>query len=303
MSERPAPHPLAVAALQARSVAARGPLARASGAASVADVVAGAAADPWVAGELARVIALQDLRADDQADALAILARLRRAGTIAPAHQGLHAQLAFAAGDRSLATTLLAEYPGLAEPIRTALRLDLSNPYAGATDAEGWATGFARLFPGPGVRVADGRGDPIDRLVTAGAQRIGHPRRITTIVTTWRPGTELLTSVRSLVAQTWTNHEILVIDDGSPAEFDPILRAAAALDPRVRLIRMVANGGTYVARNAGLDAATGDFVTFQDSDDWSHPLRLERQVAPLLADEAVVLHHLGRHAGHAASCW
>jgi glycosyltransferase involved in cell wall biosynthesis len=50
---------------------------------------------------------------------------------------------------------------------------------------------------------------------------------------------------------------------------------------------MVANGGTYVARNAGLDAATGDFVTFQDSDDWSHPLRLERQVAPLLADEAI----------------
>ena len=127
----------------------------------------------------------------------------------------------------------------------------------------------------------------IDRLTTGGAQRIGHPSRITTVVTTWRPDAALLTAVRSLVAQTWTNHEILIVDDGSPGEFDAVLRAATALDPRIRLIRMVANAGTYVARNAGLDAATGEFVTFQDSDDWSHPLRLERQVAPLLADEAV----------------
>src|SRR4051812_39091612 len=61
-------HPLAVAALQARSIAARGPLARAAGVPSAAEIIAGEAegeaADPWIAGELARVIALQDLRAD-----------------------------------------------------------------------------------------------------------------------------------------------------------------------------------------------------------------------------------------------
>ena len=266
------PHPLAVAALQARSVAARAPLARA------------AATEPWAVGELARVIALQDLRPDDQAEALAILARLRRAGTIAPDHQGLHCQIAYAAGDRALAAALLAEYTGIAEPIRTAVTLDLANPHAGGT-GRNWD--FAGQLPHPSCRVADGGGPALDRLVTGAAQRIGHPRRITTIVTTWRPDRALLTAVRSLIAQTWTNHEILLVDDGSPAEHDPILRAATGLDPRVRLIRMVANGGTYVARNAGLDAATGDFVTFQDSDDWSHPLRLERQVAPLLADDAV----------------
>jgi O-antigen biosynthesis protein len=282
----PEPHPLAVAALQARSVAARAPLARATGAPSVDAVVAGEPADPWVAGELARVIALQDLRPDDQAQALVILARLRRAGTIAPEHRGLHCQLAYAAGDRTLAATLLHEYDDVAEPIRTAVALDLTNPYAGGT-GDGWATGFGALLPHPGARVTDGPGEPIDRLVTGAAQRTGHPVRITTIVTTWRPDQSLLTAVRSLVAQTWTNHEILLVDDGSPVEFDPVLRAAAGLDPRVKLIRMVTNGGTYVARNAGLDAATGDFVTFQDSDDWSHPLRLEKQVAPLLADEAI----------------
>jgi hypothetical protein len=280
----PDPHPLAVAALQARSIAARGPLARAAGVASAAELIAGAPADPWVAGELARVIALQELRPADTADALAVLERLRRDGTIAGVHQGLHCQLAYAAGDHTRTRALLADYPDVAEPIRTALTLDLANPYAGG-DGAGWDLSI--LLPAPGVHLADGLGDPLDRLVTGPVQRTGHARRITTIVTTYRPDQTLLTAVRSLIAQTWTNHEILVIDDGSPGGHDPVLRMAAALDPRVRVIRMVANGGTYVARNAGLDAATGDFVTFQDSDDWSHPLRLERQVAPLLADEAV----------------
>ncbi|MEU4241646.1 glycosyltransferase family 2 protein [Actinoplanes sp. NPDC026619] len=280
------PDPLAVAALQARSVAARGPLARAAGAASAEAVIAGEATEPWLAGELARVLALQDLRPDDQAGALAILARLRRAGVIAPEHQGLHVQLAYVAGDRSLAISLLDEYPDVADPIRAAVGLDLANPFAGGSGAD-WAAGFAELTPHPGIRVGDGPGDAFDRLTSGAAQRLGHPARITTIVTTWRPDQALLTAVRSLVAQTWTNHEILVVDDGSPPEFDAVLRAAAALDPRVRVIRIVTNGGTYVARNAGLDAATGDFATFQDSDDWSHPLRLEKQVAPLLADDAV----------------
>nr|WP_296068206.1 glycosyltransferase family 2 protein [uncultured Actinoplanes sp.] len=278
------PHPLAVAALQARSIAARGPLARAAGAASAAELIAGAPADPWIAGELARVIALQELTRDDLAHAMTVLGRLRRAATIAPEHQGLHCQLAYGTGDRALTKALLAEYAGVAEPIRTALTLDLANPFAGG-DGSGWDIGM--LLPGPSVRVLDGSGPPLDRLATGPVQRVGHPRRITTIVTTFRPDQALLTAVRSLVAQTWTNHEILVVDDGSPASFDAVLRSAAAIDPRVRIIRMVANGGTYVARNAGLDVATGDFVTFQDSDDWSHPARLERQVAPLLADDAI----------------
>ncbi len=265
------PHPLAVAALQARSIAARGPLARA---AEEAD-------DPWLTGELARVIALQELRADDRADALALLDRLRRQRQTAGVHQGLHCQIAYAEGDRALTEALLAEYPEVPEPIRAALAADLANPYAGGPSGS-WP--FAALLPAPKVQVADGLGTPFDRLTTGPVQRLGHPSRITTIVTTRQPDRSLLTSVRSLVRQTWTNHEILIVDDASSGEFAPLLRAAADLDPRVRVIRMVTGGGAFVARNAGLDAATGDFVTFQDTPDWSHPLRLERQVAPLLAD-------------------
>jgi O-antigen biosynthesis protein len=251
------PHPLAVAALQARSIAARQPLA---------DI----ATDPWTIGELARVVAVQNLRPGDLTEALDLLGGLRE---IADVHQGLHCQVAYASGDHALTRALLDAYDQVPDPVRAALAVDLGDaPLSG-------------LLPSPKVHVPDGPGEPFDRVTTGPVQRRGHDRRITTVVTTAQPGSQLLTAVRSLTRQSWTNHEILVVDDGSSTEFEPALRAAADLDPRVRVIRMVAPGGPFVARNAGLDAATGDFVTFQDADGWSHPLRLERQVTPLLADE------------------
>ena len=76
--------PTAVAALRAGSADARQPLAHAAG------------DDPWLLGELARVIACQNLRPGDRAEALSLLARIT---PIAPEHQALHAQLAFASGD------------------------------------------------------------------------------------------------------------------------------------------------------------------------------------------------------------
>ena len=276
--------PLTLAALRAGSIAAREPLARAAGAASARELIAAARSgelsgqiDRWLAGELAHAVALQNLRPGDRADALTLLGALRTAGPMAPAHRGLHAQLAFAADDPGLTAELLTgEVP---EPIRVALTVDLGGPDQLAA--------FNALLPAPGLCIADRPGPRFDRIVSGSAQRVGEPERITTIVTAYRPAAGLLTAVRSLVAQSWTNHEILVIDDGSPAEYDELLAQAAALDPRVRIIRLPVNAGTYVARNAGLDVATGDYVTFQDSDDWSHPLRLERQVAPLRADPAI----------------
>jgi O-antigen biosynthesis protein len=275
---------LTLAALRSRSSAAREPLARAAGAASARELIAAARSgelpdriDRWLVGELAHVLALQDLRPGDRADALALLGALRAVGPMTPAHQGLHAQLAFAAADLELTTELLnGDVP---EPIRVALRIDLGGPH--------WLSAFQTLLPDPGPWIADGPESRFDRLVSGFAQRVGDAERITTIVTTYRPRAGLLTAVRSLVAQTWTNHEILVVDDGSPPAHDEVLAQTAALDPRVRIIRLPENAGTYQARNAGLDVATGDYVTFQDSDDWSHPLRLERQVAPLRADPAI----------------
>jgi glycosyltransferase involved in cell wall biosynthesis len=286
-----APTGPATAALHTRSAAARTLLAYAAARRSADELVVAARegrlfpdADAWALGELARAVALQDLYPGDRADGLALFDSLLRTfgpAGVAPAHQGLHAQIAFAAGDPVRVAKLLADYPAVPEPIREALVVDLATK-------DDWPGRFAALLPAPGLTLAPSDVTGFDRIRSSPVTRHGSPHRISTIVTTYRPGPALITAIRSLAAQSWTNHEILVVDDGSGPAHEPILARAAALDPRVRIVRIPVNGGTYRARNAALDLAGGDFVTFQDSDDWSHPLRLERQAAPLIEDPGVV---------------
>ena len=118
--------------------------------------------------------------------------------------------------------------------------------------------------------------------------RIEAPQRVSVVVTAYRPDEGLITAVRSILAQSWRNVEVVIVDDASPPEFDEMLQRALALGDRIRLVRQPENLGTYAARNTGLDASGGEFVAFQDSDDWSHPRRLELQVMPLLAEKRLV---------------
>lgn len=83
--------------------------------------------------------------------------------------------------------------------------------------------------------------------------------------------------VESVCNQTYKNLEIIVVDDGSTDEPDAVL-AELAQDARVKIIRKT-NGGVSTARNAGLDAATGTYVQFVDSDDTILPNTTELCVA------------------------
>lgn len=126
-----------------------------------------------------------------------------------------------------------------------------------------------------------------DGLTTAQTETVDSSALITVVMSTYRRGDELGTAVRSVLAQTWTNFELVIVDDCSGSNYDAALDQVAALDSRITVLRQEENRGTYIARNRALSMARGEFVTFQDDDDWSHPQRLERQVAPLLADAAV----------------
>ncbi|BCJ54695.1 hypothetical protein Asp14428_61700 [Actinoplanes sp. NBRC 14428] len=250
---------------------------------------------PSVLAGLAQTIALQDMLPEDRSDALALydlIPAALGAEALSPAHQGLHAQLTFTWRGPAAARALLRAYPEMSEAVRTDLEIDVANPFAGdgGQPVAPWLAAFQRLMPKPypALEAANGL-PPFDRLTaTAEAAPVEGPQRISVIVTAFHPDEGLITAVRSILSQSWRNVEVLIVDDASPPEYDEVLHRAVALGPGVRLVRQPYNQGTYAARNAGLDAAEGEFIAFQDSDDWSHPRRLELQVRPMLENSRIV---------------
>jgi glycosyltransferase involved in cell wall biosynthesis len=119
-----------------------------------------------------------------------------------------------------------------------------------------------------------------DRLTCAMAlPKITGGPKVTVLIAAYDAADMLPTALRSLQEQTWANLEIIVLDDCSPSmETVEVAEQFAATDPRIQVVSMAENGGAYVARNHGLDMATGEFVTIHDADDWSHPKKIETQV-------------------------
>ncbi len=86
-------------------------------------------------------------------------------------------------------------------------------------------------------------------------------------------------TVASVQAQSYQDWEMLITEDCGPDDTRDIVRTLAAGDPRVRLIQPNANGGPAAARNHSLDAASGRWIAFLDSDDLWLPRKLEHQLA------------------------
>ena len=91
--------------------------------------------------------------------------------------------------------------------------------------------------------------------------------KISVIVPIYKAEAYLDRCVESILSQTYTDFELILVDDGSPDRSGAICDAYAERDPRVRVIHKE-NGGVSSARNAGLDLAKGKYVAFIDSDDW-----------------------------------
>lgn len=95
-------------------------------------------------------------------------------------------------------------------------------------------------------------------------------------------------SLRSLINQTYSIEEILVVDDASEDQTVDIVSRFKARYPSIRLLRNETTRGAAMARNLGLSEARGDYLAFQDADDISHPERFERQLAAILNDGGMV---------------
>lgn len=98
---------------------------------------------------------------------------------------------------------------------------------------------------------------------------------ISIIVPVYKVEPYLRKCVDSILNQTYTNLEIILVDDGSPDNCGAICDEYAREDSRVRVIHKP-NGGLSDARNAGMDIMTGSLVGFVDSDDWIEPHMYQR---------------------------
>ena len=183
---------------------------------------------------------------------------------------------------------------------RDFLQADVSNPFRGKDwqqvidkqATKDWLANLSKaILPrsaSPLAFSSKPRVSPFDSLTSADVSpsKLVGPK-VTVVMSAYRPSENLLSAAKSVLSSTYANLELLVIDDNSGSEFEAILARTAELDPRVRVLKQQQNGGTYRIRNRALDEASGELVTFNDSDDWMHPQRLERQVESLLRSKAI----------------
>ncbi len=95
--------------------------------------------------------------------------------------------------------------------------------------------------------------------------------RFSVIIPAYNAAATLACALDSVLAQIWPAHEIIVVDDGSS---DVTAAVVAAYGDKVRYLYQH-NAGVSAARNAGAQAASGDWLAFLDADDWYYPKRLK----------------------------
>jgi len=242
--------------------------------------------------DLAYALAAQPLDDGDHRAALAMYGRATKLlGNALPERDQIaHVRLAALHGDTALLERLRGTYARVPATWWKAVDYAVLRAAAPA-DTGRWLPAFLDFAGWRDLELA-GTGPEdnlLSRLAPKKERAVGDGPLVSVVMTCFRPGPELLTAVRSVLAQSWRRFELLLVDDASEPEYDAVLLEAAGLDERVRLLRQRTNGGTYRARNRAMGVAAGAFITGLDSDDWAHPRWLERQIAPLLAEPNLVM--------------
>lgn len=95
----------------------------------------------------------------------------------------------------------------------------------------------------------------------------------------------IVATIQSVLAQTYQNWEMIIVDDCSIDNSCDIIEKYMEEDSRIKLLRLSENSGAAVARNTGIETATGRFIAFLDSDDKWHPKKLEKQIKFMLDNQ------------------
>lgn len=114
-------------------------------------------------------------------------------------------------------------------------------------------------------------------------------KMVSVILPTYNRAYCLERSIRSVLEQTYENLELIIVDDGSTDDTPGLV--ASIHDVRIRYIFTKLNQGASAARNFGLQYVTGDFIAFQDSDDYWRAEKLSLQVQEIEREQAAFCYH------------
>ncbi|WP_230658199.1 glycosyltransferase family 2 protein [Psychrobacter sp. I-STPA10] len=112
--------------------------------------------------------------------------------------------------------------------------------------------------------------------------------KVSIIVTAYNAEETLRGCIESLLYQTWSNIEVIIVNDCSTDMTLMIAKQLQSLDNRIIVVDLPRNVGTFVAKSIGALYVTGEFVTCQDSDDWAHPEKIYEQIFPLIQNQDLV---------------
>ena len=120
-----------------------------------------------------------------------------------------------------------------------------------------------------------------------GATSAAKPVLVSVVIPAYKCAAYIAVTLKSVLAQSFTNYEIIVVNDGSP-DTEVLEPELAPYFPNIRYIKQE-NGGPSSARNCGVREARGTYVAFLDSDDLWLPNHLANQVKLLQSDATLVL--------------
>jgi glycosyltransferase involved in cell wall biosynthesis len=120
--------------------------------------------------------------------------------------------------------------------------------------------------------------------------------KVSVIIPVYNTGEDLSECVESVLSQTMDDYEVIFADDGSGDGTEKRLDELEAEHERVSVIHLPPSGGPGGPRNAGIDAARGDYVYFLDDDDWLGDEALERMHAMALRNDSDIV--IGKMVGH-----